>query len=529
MKALRQPYEQDWREISKYAQPTRSRFLNSETNRNTKKPTIYDGQSIRSFRTLTGGMTSGLSSSSRPWFKLATYDADLMETQEGKEWLTEAEKRLYAMLASSNFYSAAKTGYSELGLFGTEACVMVEHPRHGFVCHALTAGEFWIALDDAMMPGALYRRVPMTVLQAVQSFKGAVSQRVRSAYDRSNYETLVDVFHAIEPNPDREPGRADGHNKPWQSIWWDETDSGDALLRHSGFDEQPFWAPRWDTTGSDVWGSSPAMEALPDMRELQLQAKRKAEATDYHVWPEIVTNPNMKLKRQAKAVTSAANVDKDSVLVPYQVPYQAIAAIREDVEDCRRAIDAASYAELFMAITNMQGIQPRNIEEIASRNEEKLTQLGPVIERVNKEKLAVAIDRAFGIMSRGGLLPPVPQALSGVELKIEFVSILTQMQRMIGIGQIERTASFVGGLIAAFPEIGDKLNTDGMVDEYADRAGAPAKIIRSDDDVEAMRAARAQAQNAERIAAMAPAAKDGADAARIMTEIADAGGMGLAA
>jgi hypothetical protein len=97
-----------------------------------------------------------------------------------------------------------------------------------------------------------------------------------------------------------------------------------------------------------------------------------------------------------------------------------------------------------MAITNMQGVQPRNIEEIAARNEEKLTQLGPVIERVNNEKLEVAIDRAFGIMRADR--PASPGARRGAEagghIKIEFVSILTQMQRMVGLGQIER--GFVG-------------------------------------------------------------------------------------
>ncbi|KAK0348221.1 hypothetical protein LTR94_038126, partial [Friedmanniomyces endolithicus] len=69
------------------------------------------------------------------------------------------------------------------------------------------------------------------------------------------------------------------------------------------------------------------------------------------------------------------------------------------------------------------------------------------------------------------MLPPIPQAMQGQsEIKVEFVSILTQMQRMVGLGQIERTASFVGNLAAAFPEAADKLNTDEMIDEYADRA-----------------------------------------------------------
>lgn len=522
MKTLRQPYEDDWRQIASHAQPARSRFLNNDTNKNTRQrnKAIYDSHAIQAFRKLTGGMTSGLSPSHQPWFKLATYDAALMEEAGVKEWLTETERRMYAFLAGTNFYGAARTSYSELGLFGTAACVMIEHQQRGAVCHALTAGEYWIAQSDAMVPDTLYRRVPMTVAQAVQSFREKVSKRVRNLYDASRYEECVNVWHAIEPNTERDASKVDARNMAWRSLWWDDEDGPDTLLRQSGFPEQPFWAPRWDTTGSDVWGSSPGMEALPDMRELQLQSKRKGEATDYHIWPEIVTDPKIKLKRQPRAVTSAASFDQSQVSVPYQVPYQAIAAVGEDIEKCKRAIDAASYADLFMAITDMPGIQPRNVEEIAARNEEKMTQLGPVIDRVNNEMLAVAIDRVFAIMSRGGLLPEAPESLSDVDLKIEFVSILTQMQRMVGIGQIERTAGFVGNLMGAFPEAGDKLNVDEMIDEYADRAGTPQKLIRSDDDVEKLRQQRLQAQQAERALQAAPAVKDYADAGALLSEVA---------
>jgi hypothetical protein len=526
---MRQPYEEDWREIARLAQPQRSRWLNSETNRNTRQSNrgIFDGHSIRAFRTLANGMTSGLSSPSRPWFKLATYDEALMEDQEVKEWLAEAEKRLYAFLAGTNFYGAAKTGYTEIGLFGTEACVMVEHSAYGAVCHALTAGEYWIALSDALKPDTLYRRCPMTVAQAMTAFRGSLSPRVQSAYDGSRYDEIVNVFHAVEPNTDMEPGRIDFRGKPWRSVWWDE-DDGRAVdqdgmgrvLRVKGYEEQPFWAPRWDVTGSDAWGQGPGMEALPDMRELQMQAKRKAEATDLHLWPELIVDSKIKLKRQPRAVTSVPGFDQSSVKVAYEVPYQSIEIIGADVDRCRQAIDSASFADLFMAITNMAGIQPRNIEEIAARNDEKMTQLGGAIDRVNEEKLEVAIDRAFGIMGRGKLLPPAPEALSGQQLKIEFVSILTQMQRIVGLGQIERTTSYVGNLAALFPQVLDKIDVDELVDEYSDRAGSPANIIRSTSDAEKIRDQRAQMEQAKQLAALAQPAKDSADAARLLSEAA---------
>ena len=529
LKAMREPRDSECAEIARLAAPARTRFMSSSTNQNGRRrgPTVLDSHGTRAFRTLTGGMTSGLSSSSRPWFALGTYDEDMMQGDEVKGWLQEVEKRMYAFLASSNFYGAVKTGYQEMGLFGTEACVMVEDEAQGIVCHALTFGEYWIACGKSMMPDTLYRRVPMTVKQAVDTFGTAVSTNVRGMYDRSNYEALVECMHAIEPNNDRIPGRLDAAGKPYRSVWWEADSTVRSTLRISGYEEQPFWAPRWDTTGSDVWGSSPGQDALPDLRELQLQTKRKGEAVDWLIRPEKIVPTTVKLRNQPGSVVSAANIDQNKVIVPYQVPYQVVEAILGDIDRCKMAIDQATYADLFNAITNMPGIQPRTVEEIASRNEEKLTQLGPVIERVNNEKLEVAIDRVFGIMSRGGLLPPAPESLHGVDIKINFVSILTQMQRMVGIGQIERTAGFIGNLAGVFPEAVDKLNVDAMIDDYADRAGAPKKMIRSADDVKAIRDARTQAANAEKAAAMAPAAQQGAEAARLLSETDTGGGQNL--
>jgi hypothetical protein len=524
LKNARRPYEAEWKEIAAYAQPAKSRFLASDTNKG-RQPNrrLNNSHGIFAFRTLQGGMTSGLSSQSRPWFNLTTYDESLGEDQEVKEYLSEVERRMYTFIAQTNFYGAVKTGYLEMGLFGSEACIAAEHPSEGMVCHQLTAGEYWLALGSSLMPEALYRECAMTVIQAVQRFKPEnVSKRINSMYGRGDYDEIVCFNQAIEKNDELEPNRLDWRGKPWRSVYWDTADDTQGRLTDQrGFEEQPFWAPRWDTTGADIWGQGPGHDALPDLRELQLQTKRKAEATDLSIWPEIVSSSKVKLRRQPKSVVSSAEVDMGKLVsVPYQVPYQTIGMVREDIADNKEAINQAAFADLFMAITNMQGIQPRNIEEIASRNEEKLTQLGPVIERVNNEKLEVAIDRMFGIMQRARLLPPAPDKLQqSPDLKIEFVSILTQMQRMVGLGQIERTVGFIGSQAAVWPDALDKLNIDETIDEYASRAGTPPKLIRTEAEVEEIRNARAQQQNMERMIAAAPAAKDGAAAAKLMSEV----------
>lgn len=517
LKAARLPYEEEWREISRYAQPSRSRFLNIERNRNFKRSNkaIYNAHGILAFRTLAGGMTSGLSSPSRPWFRLTAYDDALTDDYAVKEWLAEVERLQYAFLAGTNFYGAVRANYAELGLFGTAATVMVEHDEAGAVCHPLTAGEYWIGTGDKAEPDSLYRRAPMTVAQAVAQFPWErLSQRVKNCYDKSQYEEIVDIYHAIEPNTDRDPAKLDKANKPWRSFFWDAHDGDhvNGYLRLSGYEEQPFWAPRWETCGGDPYGTCPGHDSLPDLRELQLQTKRKTEASALMLRPEKIAPASVKLTGQAGNVVSASASDAQKVEVPYQVPYQVGNVIMSDMERCTAAIDQLTYADLFMAITNMQGIQPRNIEEIASRNEEKMSQLGPVIERVNTEMLEVAIDRTFGIMARRQMFPEAPEAFQGHPVKVDFVSILAQMQRMVGIGQVEKTVSFITALAGADPSALDRLDIDETIDEYAERNGAPPKILRSVQHAQEIRAQRAQQQQLAQMAELMPAALDGTEA-----------------
>lgn len=518
MKTIRQDYEAEVRNIARFAQPARSRFLATEKNKGGKRRQannrLLDPHGITAQRTLTNGMTSGLSSASTPWFTLAVA-AEFMEAEGVREWLSDVEARMYAFLAATNFYSAAKTGYGETGLFGTEATVMVEHRIHGGVCHSLTFGEYWIALSDALRPDTLYRLCPMTVRQAVMSFGSAVQPWIRNAFDRSDYEKDVEVYQAIEPDP--------GGRFNYRSVYWDATDGRDATLRVSGYTEQPFWAPRWDVAGGDVYGTSPGMEALPALRELQLQTKRRNEAIDLMVHPEKIVPPHVRLTGQPRSIVTGNGVQRDNIIVPYQMPYQAVDAIRQEIDKCKEQVDTLFYADLFNAITNMRGVQPRNMEEIAKRNEEKLTQLGPVIERVSTEKLMVVIDRTFSLMERGRMLPPAPPALRDAEIKVEFVSILTQMQRLVGIGQIERSVAFVGNLAGAFPEAADKINIDQTIDEYAQRAGTPSKIIRSTAEANKIRQARQTEVQQAKMLETVPAVREGADAARLLSET-DVGG-----
>jgi len=156
--------------------------------------------------------------------------------------------------------------------------------------------------------------------------------------------------------------------------------------------------------------------------------------------------------------------------------------------------------------------------------------LGPVLERLHTELLDPLIDRTFNIMLRNDLLPPAPEELGGVTLKVEYISVMAQAQKAIGTGAIERLAGFVGNMAAAKPEVLDKFDADQSVDEYAEMIGVPPRIVVPDDVVQQIREERAQMEQQqmamEQANQVAQTANVGAQAAKVMSDT-DTGGDNL--
>jgi hypothetical protein len=173
----------------------------------------------------------------------------------------------------------------------------------------------------------------------------------------------------------------------------------------------------------------------------------------------------------------------------------------------------------MLTMSSRRQITAREIDE---RHEEKLLMLGPVLERLHSELLDPLIDRTFNIMLRNGLVPPPPEELGGVDLKVEYISVMAQAQRAIGTGAIERLAGFVGNLAAVKPEVLDKFDADQSVDEYAEMLGVPPKIVVSDENVQKIRAERAEMEQQhmmmEQAQAGANVANTGAQAAKVLSE-----------
>lgn len=526
LKAQRQDAEGDWHSIADFSGygEVPGLMMTAQGKQRPRMRQLMDSHPILSFRTIEAGMYSGLSSPNRPWLEFSFADDDLNDYQPAREWKDKFQRVIYQMFDASNFYQAARQNYGEMARFGPAAGIMTEHWREIAPTMPLPIGTFWLGLDDAFKVNTLLRQCPMTVDQVVKKFVGrpggaqdwsAVDRKVREMWDRSDYSHIVQVWQIVEP----------GAGGRWESTLWDANDDRrNTVLEAKGYSEQPFWGPRWQVRGSDTYGRGLGHECLADMRELHMQAKRKRELTDLLAKPP-TAGPAKDLDMRPGAHTYVADLSQAQAAQPvYKVDPNAIREVREDIAEIKQAIDRLTFADLFMAITNMPGVQPRNVEELLKRDEEKMTQLGPVVEMVNDDMLPIAVDRMIGIARRGDLIPDAPEELQGRELKVEFVSVLAMAQKMLGLSTTERVVGFVGSLGQIFgPQVLDKIDPDELVDDYAERANLPAAAVRDKRTVEALRQSRQQQEQAAQMAALAQPAKDATQAALNVAEMSNAG------
>jgi hypothetical protein len=145
----------------------------------------------------------------------------------------------------------------------------------------------------------------------------------------------------------------------------------------------------------------------------------------------------------------------------------------------------------MLANTDRRQITAREIEE---RHEEKLLALGPVLEQLNQDLLDPMTDIVFDIHVKQGLIPPPPQELQGIDLKVEYISIMAQAQKLLGVSAIERFTGFAGQVAGVDPSVLDKIKTDQILDVYADTISLPPSIVRTDEEVAEIRSQRARQQ-----------------------------------
>ncbi|MDQ0628064.1 hypothetical protein QFZ44_000640 [Pantoea agglomerans] len=510
----RTTFNSHWRELSDYISPRSSRFLVSDANRDNRRNTsIVDPTCTLAERTLSSGMMSGITSPARPWFTLSVSDPAMKDYGPVKVWLEDVQRRMNEVFNKSNLYQSLPIVYAQLGTYGTAAMAILEDDEDIIRTYPFPIGSYYVSNSARLSVDTVFREFRMTTRQLVEQFGlDNVSETVKGQWSTQTTETWHDVIHAVYPNVNRQTGKMDAKNKRYKSVYFEKS-GDDKILRESGFDEFPILAPRWEVNGEDAYGSNcPGMTALGQVKALQLEQKRKSQLIDKATNPPMVGPSSLKSQRVSQlpgAVTYVDQLTGQDGLKPLYMVNPNTADLLNDIQDTRDIIRSSYFVDLFLMLQNIN-TRSMPVEAVNELREEKLLMLGPVLERLNDEFLDPLIDRAFAIMQRKGMLPPAPEVLQGTALRIEYISVMAQAQKSIGVNSMERFVGFVGGMAQAKPEALDKLNIDKIIDSYGDSIGVSPSVIVPDEEVQKIRQARAEQIQQQQQMQMAQAAVAGA-------------------
>lgn len=523
----RSSFDTTWRDLGDYFAPRRTRFHSMDRNRGDRRDQLIIDSSPRfAARTLASGMHAGLTSPARPWMKLTVPDPDLAKFPAVKSWLDHVTRLMLSVFTRSNLYNCLPIGYGDMGIFGTAAMGAMADEEDVLRCYSYPIGSFAVGMDERGMPSTFVRDLMMTVEQIVEKFallpggkeidRDILSEAVKNAWDRGDYQAQFEVTWIVSPNREYDPGlklkREAAHK--FKSCYYERGSSSSKLnmdaqklLAERGFDTFPVLIPRWDVTGEDTYGTDcPGLVALGDNRQLQMMQKRKGQAVEKMVKPPMTGPESLRTQKTSLLPGDITYLDVregQQGLRPVHEVKPDVDKLLLDIQATQYRIQRAFYEDLFLMLASTPSTTPITAREVEERHEEKLLALGPVLERTNDELLDPLIDRTFAIMSDKRMLPPPPEELVNMKLRVEYISLMAQAQRLVGVAGADRFLQSVIGVAPVFPEVTMKIRIEKFVDEYAEMLGVTPDGIVPDEEYQEAKAAQQEAAAAAQQSAIA--------------------------
>ena len=540
MATARKTWEDRWKDIRDYQLPFLGEFRDTDdiVDRGRRRDLkIADGVAWMSAVAFGAGVMSGLTPPSRQWFKMGFSRADAEEDIEAMRVLDLRQKITEYFLHRSNFYNCIHNCYMELP-FGQAPLGVFASQETGIRFQNYTVGTYYLGTGSGGTVDTFARYFQMNAVQILEQFgEEHLPHVVKDALQNADgrYSKTFDVWWLVMPNDSRIPGVPGNRNMPYTSLYWLEGSGDNRYLYAGGFEEFPVPVARYQVVGGNAYGFGPGWYAEGDAKGLQTMKRDLLMASELLIKPPMVGPADVKrVNLIPGGYTKEQQLGTQGVRPLFQIQSnpQWLAA---EIQNAENSIKRIYSADLFLMLSNAVDAPQKTAREVMILQQEKLQQLGPVVERLQDEFLSPIIERVYNILERMGAFPPIPEdiaeRLADEEVKIEYISPLAQAQKMSGLVNIEQAVAFAAQMAQIWPDAVKKVDPIGTVTEYFELLGAPGKMQRSAEEVQGMiqqeQEMMAQQEAAAQQQAMMQAAAPAAQAAKNLTEAAQDGNPAL--
>ena len=482
-----------WQDIERLVIPYRGRFYKEELSEHTIewfKRQIFDSTAVEAASTLAASIHGALTSFTSQWFSLSFQNNELNEDYESRVWLEEVTKLAYKALEESDFQLEISETYLDLVGFGTSLLVQEEKTKNNnydgmdFQSIPMKHAFFTTNVDGKVL--YFFRRYWWKPVQIVDKFGDMVPDHVKElAESDSDTTEKMEVVFAVFPRDGYKDinteSKISAEKRPYGSVYFMNND-GHQLAPEGGYYEMPAYVPKWRKTNDSMWGNSPAMLVLSDIKTLN----------------DLV---ELTLSQLAKVVDPPSFVTERGLLSDLDLEPAGLSVIRSK-EDFWQYQSTARFEpgelrieRLQMAVRRAFLVDQLELKESPAmsateaniRYELMQRLLGPTLGRLKSDLFDPLIERTVKILHRAGQFPPMPPLI--LELKgqfdIEYTGPLAKAQRSQTAAAMENWAEGITNLAAQVAPVDPEAATqimavadwDKFVEELADIKGVPVSVL----------------------------------------------------
>jgi hypothetical protein len=491
-----------WEILSEFILPNQSGiFIGNDTKGSKKTARLFDGTAPRANVDLASAFQSTITNPASKWSKLVFPDDARNNDRESLAWLEDTNNRIHDAFNQSNFDTQVAKNYQAFTALATMVLFHEEEQRDlagtfkGMRFEAWHLSQVAFAENVSGAVDTIYRKFKWTAKQALERFKEATPVKVMEASEKDPSKEF-EFIHGIYPrNPKEvfinEQGLARATERPFASIYVSK-DEGE-VVEEGGYYEFPVYANRWSTLPGEVYGRGPGHLALPDVRSLNKVKELSLAAIAKAVNPPLLAQARNVIG-SLRLSPSSVTIVKDINGIREMVPQARFDVTQFAVDDLRQAIKESFFLDKLLLPPRTETGEMTAFE-VQQRLEQMQKVLGPILSRLNSEFLSPLIIRMFKMLLRAGALAPLPPMLEelGVDIDITFLNSLARSQQAEDVANITAWVQELMQLAQADPSVIDNINSDGIATHIAKIRSVPDIAIMPPEQVEEIRAQRAEA------------------------------------
>ncbi|MDR2413106.1 MAG: head-tail connector protein [Rickettsiales bacterium] len=393
---LREPWLNRWADAMRHAMPASDSDIAA----------LFDATAADAADNLAASLYSLLTPPESLWLNLIRESDDSPDADA-------AAKTLRAHLNDSNFYTTIHQCYLDLVILGTACLFMAENPVGADSAFSFTA----IPMSDvAVLPGAVFHTASMTAAEVMEKYPAWTPPANLRETFKNNPETPLKLVQSLI-------------GKDF-TAWLDVGGDFESNIVATGtFETNPYMIFRWAVASGELYGRSPVLRALPDIKTankvVELVLKNATIAVS-GIWQAdddgVINLSNINLTPGAiipKAVGSSGLTPLASG-ADFDVSQIILGDLRERIRHSLLADRLGLLSEKEMTAT-----------EILARNADMMRVLGATYGRLLHEFIRPLCERGLHILSRRGLIEKI-SLHSDAELKyIAPIAIMTKEEVLI--------------------------------------------------------------------------------------------------